>query len=38
MSEGKKIEIEVPEGYKLVRDGMNIKFVKIDERLRLLLF
>jgi hypothetical protein len=28
----KKIEIEVPEGYKLVQDGMNIKFVKKDER------
>jgi hypothetical protein len=26
------IEIEVPVGYKLVQDGMNIKFVKIDER------
>jgi hypothetical protein len=24
----KKIEIEVPEGYELVQDGMNIKFVK----------
>jgi hypothetical protein len=34
MSEDKKIEIEieVPVGYKLVQDGMNIKFVKIDER------
>jgi hypothetical protein len=31
MSEDKKIEIEVPVGYKLVQDGMNIKFVKIDE-------
>jgi hypothetical protein len=29
----KKIEIEVPKGYKLVQDGMNIKFVKIDEPL-----
>jgi hypothetical protein len=28
----KKIEIEVPEGYELVQDGMNIKFVKKDER------
>jgi hypothetical protein len=32
MSEDKKIEIEVPKGYELVQDGMNIKFVKIDER------
>jgi hypothetical protein len=32
MSGDKKIEIEVPVGYKLVQDGMNIKFVKIDER------
>jgi hypothetical protein len=32
MSEGKKIEIEVPVGYELVQDGMNIKFVKKDER------
>ena len=32
MSEDKKIEIEVPVGYKLVQDGMNIKFAKIDER------
>jgi hypothetical protein len=31
MSEDKKIEIEVPEGYELVQDGMNIKFVKKDE-------
>jgi hypothetical protein len=33
MSEDKKIEIEVPVGYKLVQDGMNIKFAKIDEPL-----
>ena len=33
MSEGKKIEIEVPKGYKLVRDGMKFEFVKIDEPL-----
>jgi hypothetical protein len=33
IAEGKKIEIEVPAGYKLVRDEMNIKFVKIDEPL-----
>ena len=33
MKKGKKIEIEVPKGYKLVQDGMNIKFVKIDESL-----
>ena len=32
MSEGKKIEIEVPEDYELVQDGMNIKFVKSDKR------
>jgi hypothetical protein len=30
VSEGKKIEIEVPVGYELVQDGMNIKFVKKD--------
>jgi hypothetical protein len=28
----KKIEIEVPEDYELVQDGMNIKFVKSDKR------
>jgi hypothetical protein len=28
----KKIEIEVPEGYKLVQDGMKFEFVKKDER------
>jgi hypothetical protein len=33
MSEDKKIEIEIPKGYELVQDGMNIKFVKIDESL-----
>jgi hypothetical protein len=32
VSEGKKIEIEVPVGYELVQDGMNIKFVKSDKR------
>jgi hypothetical protein len=32
MSEGKKIEIEIPEGYKLVQDGMKFEFVKKDER------
>jgi hypothetical protein len=31
MSEGKKIEIEVPVGYELVQDGMKFEFVKIDE-------
>jgi hypothetical protein len=33
MSEGKKIEIEVPVGYELVQDGMKFEFVKIDETL-----
>ena len=28
----KKIEIEAPEDYELVQDGMNIKFVKSDKR------
>ena len=32
MSEDKKIEIEVPKGYKLVQDGMKFEFVKKDER------
>ena len=27
----KKIEIEVPKGYKLVQDGMKFEFVKMDE-------
>jgi hypothetical protein len=33
MNEDKKIEIEVPVGYKLVQDGMKFEFVKIDEPL-----
>jgi hypothetical protein len=25
---GKKIEVEVPDGYKLIQDGLEIKFVE----------
>jgi hypothetical protein len=32
MSEGKKIEIEIPEGYELVQNRMKFEFVKKDER------
>jgi hypothetical protein len=25
---GKKVEVEVPDGYKLIQDGLEIKFVE----------
>jgi hypothetical protein len=34
---GKKIEVEVPDGYKLIQDGLEIKFVHLCLLLKTLL-